>query len=91
MDDEIDFQVVQDFFKELSGDDEANYSDSEEYMSVLKNGGFPIKEIMWSFGEVINKTELKEAIKQNIPASVFQVPSDYSKGSLIKVMMQNEY
>lgn len=91
LDDEIDFQVVQDFFKELSSDDEANYSDSEEYISMLKNGGFPIKEIMWSYGKVISKTELKEAIEQNIPESVFQVPSEYSKGSLMNVMMQNEY
>ena len=89
--DEIDFQIMQEFFKELSSNDEAAYSDSEEYISMLKNGGFPIKEIMWSFGEVINKTELKEAMKQKIPASAFQAPSDYSKGSLMDVMMQQEY
>ena len=89
--DQMDFQIMQDFFKELSSNDETNYSDSEEYISMLKNRGFPIKEIMWSYGEMINKTELKEAIEQDIMASAFQVPSDYSKGSLMDVMMQNEY
>ncbi len=53
---------------------------------MLKENGFPIKEISYSYGEVMEETELKEATELNLSASTFTAPKDYQKVGIMEVM-----
>ncbi len=81
--DEMDFTLLDDFFGQEGGQD---YSESEEYNNMLEVNGFPIKEISYSYGQVMEETELKEATELDLPASTFAAPKDYQKAGIMEVM-----
>ena len=81
--DEMDFTLLDQFFGQ---EQESDYSESEEYNNMLKENGFPIKEISYSYGEVMEETELKEATELNLQASTFTAPKDYQKVGIMEVM-----
>jgi len=81
--DEMDFTLLDQFFGQ---EREFDYSQSEEYNNMLKENGFPIKDISYSYGELMEETVLKEAIELDLPASTFTAPKDYQKVGIMEVM-----
>jgi len=81
--DEMDFTLLDQFFGQ---EQESDYSESEEYNNMLKENGFPIKEISYSYGDVMEETELKEATELNLQVSTFTAPKDYQKVGIMEVM-----
>ncbi len=81
--DEMDFTLLDQFFGQ---EQESDYSESEEYNNMLKENGFPIKEISYSYGEVMEETKLKEATELDLQASTFTAPKDYQKVGIMEVM-----
>lgn len=82
--DDMDITLLDDFFGQQVG--EQDYSQSEEYTNMLKENGFPIKEITYSYGELMEETVLKEATELDLPASTFTAPKDYQKVGIMEVM-----
>jgi len=82
--DDMDITLLDDFFGQQVG--EQDYSQSEEYTNMLKENGFPIKEITYSYGELMEETVLKEATELDLPASTFTAPKDYRKVGIMEVM-----
>jgi len=81
--DEMDFTLLDQFF---SQEQESDYTESEEYNNMLKENGFPIKDISYSYGELMEETVLKEATELDLPASTFAAPKDYQKVGIMDVM-----
>ena len=81
--DEMDFTLLDQFFGQ---EREFDYSESEEYTNMLKENGFPIKDISYSYGELMEETVLKEVTELDLPASTFSAPKDYKKVEIMEVM-----
>ena len=54
-------------------------------MDLLQSKGFPIKEITYEFGEIMDDTELIEATELDLPSSTFDSPSGYQKAKILEV------
>jgi hypothetical protein len=72
--------------KMFAQEGEGNYTDSEKYQAMIKNSGFPIKEVTYSYGEISETVELVSAEQSTLPADMFDVPDGFTKVNLIQAM-----
>jgi len=87
---EID--AMNDFdFTELEGmfDPEGpmDHSSTEAYNTMMLSGGFPIKEISYSYGSKMEETQLVDAQNITLDGDLFTKPADYTKGGIMEIMM----
>ena len=57
-------------------------------MDLLTNNGYPLREIDYSYGEVMMNSEIKDIREVDLPSSTFEIPPGYQSGELIEVMGQ---
>jgi len=76
-------QFVDQFFEQ----EDNHYSDSEEYINLMQNNGFPVKQVTYSYGEVEETTVLKEATEITLSNEIFEAPTGYSDSKLFEVMV----
>ena len=80
---EFDFAQMGEMFGE---NDESSYVDTDEYRQMIKTKGFPIKEITYSFGEVLETVELVSAEDTALSDDIFKAPEGYKKSGLLELM-----
>ena len=84
---EIDFEKMEKLQKEMSksleasfGAGKAGYRESEKYMKLVMEGGYPVREVDLGTNNV--EQEVVRAEKKSIPDGEFQPPQGYKKVSL---------
>ena len=92
-----DISAFRDFdYEEMDkmfGDEEdSGYTGSSQYQEMLKSNGFPIKEISYAYGEVMETVVMTSAEETSLSDDIFQAPEGYTKGGLLQVFgMGDEY
>ena len=82
--DDIDLNELTSMFDD---ENENGYIDSSMYDDLMSKG-YPIREISYSYGDIMDETELISAEKTNIPDSEFLLPSAYNKTGLMDLLSQ---